>query len=187
MSASDLYVGFNGQTETQQDDELRALLELIKEEKVSRYLEIGLYRGTTFHAVAEVLPPDSNLVGIDLPGDVEDGPYQIDLACSSIRNSLDQKPVVIWGNSHNKDTKAAARSWGPYDMVFIDGDHTYDGTWQDWYDYGINCRIVVFHDIVSRHWSQGCAKVWRELKTQYRHREIVGVCPDMGIGVLWRY
>lgn len=66
------------------------------------------------------------------------------------------------------------------DILFIDGDHSAEGTAQDFNDYKSLVRpggLVAFHDIVDtpEHRSQGCfvAEFWNQLKTQYEHVEYI--------------
>jgi len=91
---------------------------------------------------------------------------------------------VYKGNSTSADAVAWAKENGPYDFVFIDGDHTYDGVLADWRNYGPLGRWVGFHDIKEADHGYGTVQLWEELKDKYPSMEI-GVAGNWnGIGLL---
>jgi hypothetical protein len=55
-----------------------------------------------------------------------------------------------------------------YDVVFIDGDHSYNGIKSDFNNFGKNCKFVSFHDI-NDYFCQGVVEFWKELKTTYQN------------------
>ena len=63
------------------------------------------------------------------------------------------------------------RQHGPYDLVFIDGDHSPAGVRADWQNYGPMARLVAFHDIDAEHGKltparladYGVHQLWTEL------------------------
>lgn len=75
-----------------------------------------------------------------------------------------------------------------YDLVFIDGDHTYEGVRRDWENYGPMGKCVAFHDIAD--WrvdypKWGPAKLYKELKDQFANTiELVTTTDGCGIGVI---
>lgn len=82
---------------------------------------------------------------------------------------------------------------GRYDLIFVDGDHTYDGVSRDFAAYSPLLRpggIIAFHDIVDSdvHRQRRCevARFWNEIKYNGPHLELVTEPYDyMGIGVMW--
>lgn len=50
-----------------------------------------------------------------------------------------------------------------YDLVIIDGDHTYDAVKADYAAYGPLGRIVMFHDIAGLRDCEGVARLWEEI------------------------
>ncbi len=76
-------------------------------------------------------------------------------------------------------------------LLFIDGDHTYEGVKKDFDMYSPLVKkggIVAFHDIVQvSDAGVEVARFWNEVKSSYQHREIIED-PQQGwggIGVLY--
>jgi hypothetical protein len=71
--------------------------------------------------------------------------------------------VPIEGDSGDGRIVELVRSYGPYDFIFIDGDHSYDAVRKYWLNYGpmvADGGIVVFHDILP-HVRLPSVEVWR--------------------------
>ena len=66
------------------------------------------------------------------------------------------------GDSKSELSVAWAWQWAPYDLVFIDGDHSYEGVKGDWVRYGPMGRMVAFHDIA--HPDHQVKDLWAEIK-----------------------
>lgn len=87
------------------------------------------------------------------------------------------------GDSHSAEAIKFAEKSAPYDLVFIDGDHTFDGVAADLLNYGPMSRhLIACHDIA--HPTHGVAKMWREIRTAGGMRTDEKVCSSMGIGLL---
>ena len=96
---------------------------------------------------------------------------------------------MLQGGSQDREIVEQARALGPYDFVFIDADHTYNGVRSDWDNYRPMVAaggVVAFHDIVSRP-EYGVHQLWQEIKAEHPTVEIVeGSRPDYcGIGVVY--
>src|SRR5690606_19990704 len=138
---------------------------------VNSYLEIGSRDGDTFHAVMTALPKGSKGGAVDLPGDVW-GSRKSKARLRGAVEGLRQRGYdvfAIFGDSRNANTIAQVVKRGPYDAVFIDGDHRYEGVKADWENYGPLGRIVAFHDIAGGGYTarQGAVEIevdrlWRE-------------------------
>ncbi|WLB14820.1 class I SAM-dependent methyltransferase (plasmid) [Bradyrhizobium elkanii] len=184
-------------TEMLQDEqEIAAFADLMKAEGVVSYLEIGSKFGGSLRRVGEVLPPGSVVVSVDLPKGTKAW-AQSEPSLKSVMADLKAKwcdTHLIWGNSTDQSVIDQVNALGPFDCVFIDGDHRLPGLTRDWINYGPLGRMVAFHDISWRRapdWVGTRIDVpefWSVLKADYRHQEFK-FCPtgkNNGIGVLWR-
>jgi predicted O-methyltransferase YrrM len=187
----------SGHGSRQQPDELCDFIDLLKAENVRSYLEIGACHGDTFHAVMSALPKNSKGVAVDLPESAAWGKPNSRAALEAAIDDLIEKGYkadAVWGDSASDEVKQTVFLNQPYDAVFIDGDHRYDGVKADWLAYGPLARIVAFHDIdgdgqatKNGQMRVEVPRLWREIKGDYRHScEIIGAKRGMGIGVLWR-
>jgi predicted O-methyltransferase YrrM len=156
------------------------------------YLEIGCSFGWSMFLLAEVMLPKAKIRGIDLG-------YIDEVTASSHSHGYDTKPKleekvqvlrergfdveIFYGDSHSLEAIQWARKNGPYQLVMIDGDHSYEGVRADWENYGHLGECVAFHDIA--HKELGVIKLWQELSSDYNGRSAEFVCP-MGIGVINR-
>jgi hypothetical protein len=184
-------IGFSGVRTLQYLPELEEFKALLASEGVRSYLEVGAHHGDTMHDIGLALPHGSRLVGVDLPGATAGGYTNSGRALKRAAGDLTahgRPSHAVLGNSHDKAVIAQAAALGPYDAVFIDGDHTLEGAEADWQAYGPLGRIVAFHDIMRLQSRKACAvhKIWARLKSEYRHVEISCHPTKRGIGVLWR-
>jgi hypothetical protein len=97
---------------------------------------------------------------------------------------------LIRGDSHSVEIQNEIRRRGPYDAVFIDGDHTYAGVKLDWeFARSLNPKIICFHDHTTTdyHTRCGCAvdRLWSEIRAAGYHttEKVVG-CGWGGIGLV---
>lgn len=80
----------------------------------------------------------------------------------------------VIGDSKLKSTIDKAYIGETYDFIFIDGDHSYQGVWRDFFNYRPLLSAggcIAFHDIVDTHTTrsagQGVFTFWGELKARY--------------------
>ena len=173
--------GFSGSVWPQYQEEIQPFIGLLKGHDVKSYLEIGCRHGDTFHAVGSALPKGSLLVAVDLPAGAR---YENALRCAaSDLKKQGQKVVIIIGNSHSDEIVKSVSKHAPFDAVFIDGDHSFDGVRADWRNYGPMGNLVAFHDISKTESDQGMS-LFNELKQQYKHLEFA-FYDTGGIGVIW--
>lgn len=135
------------QTIFQDPYELAMLSYWIENKKVKTYLEIGVASGGLMHYFINALKLEA---------------YGIDTV---IQPTLMVDPKLVYvGDSGASETVKWAKDNGPYDMVFIDGDHLYEGVKKDWKLYGsMATKIVVFHDIFQSIWL-GPRQVWNQIE-----------------------
>lgn len=177
--------------------EFSEFINVMKAEGIKSYLEIGSKHGGTLWAMTtEVLPIGGLAVSVDLPhGDTSFKESQPHLeACVSELNRRGYHSCLFIGDSTDPKIIDGVSSLAPFDLVFIDANHTEPYVRQDWKNYGKFGRIVAFHDIgwiprpePSKKMPIEVPKVWAELKEQFPHHlEIKNCLRDNGIGILWR-
>lgn len=95
-------------------------------------------------------------------------------------DTLEGEKHLIIGDSHSVPIIERARRLGPYDVVFIDGDHSHKGVLMDWLAYGQMGKMIAFHDVKE---CPGVVALWKDLKRHYHTEELM---IQHGIGILYR-
>lgn len=179
----------------QSEWELQRLLKLVEGKR--SVLEIGSSFGGTLRRIASVMPRGSKIVSVDLDCDTTpvflNPQASLKEACRQI-GMLGGNVELFIGDSHAASTIAAVKSHAPFDVCFIDGDHSYEGVKQDWENYGPMAKVVAFHDIADvvvpeKDDDLGCRRFWKDLKAEgkYRIEEYLSPEPPVfGIGVVFR-
>lgn len=172
----------------QDDDEFRELMNLARVERVRSYLEIGAKWGGSVWRMSYALPGKSRIAIVDLPK--PDTETHLKECAAQLENRSFEVHLIL-GDSIAPKTIEAVRALAPFDLCFIDGDHTEPYVRGDWENYGSLARIVAFHDVTFDGPTPGkrpvdCRNVWNDVKRNYRHREIKHHPTHFGIGVLWR-
>ena len=123
-----------------------------------RLAEIGVWEGGTTRALRRVMSPDGVLIAIDpFPPGRLGVSYQRPIARGEVKRVRNGQ--VVWiretGVSAARDPRVAS---APFDFVFIDGDHSYEGLRGDWDEWSpLASDIVVLHDVIG-HPDQGSVR-----------------------------
>lgn len=177
---------------SQRDWELRRFLDLLSEEGVRTYVELGAKQGGTFWAVGKTLGRGATCVAVDIVGGPFGGSTGAHARLLDVAFNLRGAGVaadVVAADSQQQRTceavlrilreKAGSRAAGPpIDALLIDADHTYSGCSRDLALWGPHARIIALHDIDNangpdevRH-SKGarglpveCGLVWSDVLT----------------------
>lgn len=174
--------------------EFDLFLRFIVQSKVKSYLEIGSKNGGSLWRISHVLPKGSRVVSVDLPhGDTSFKESEPHLkACVDALVDKGYDAYLILGDSTKENVVAEVTKLAPFDLIFIDANHTEKYVRTDWKNYGQLGKIIAFHDIGwiarptnSKKMPIEVPIVWNELKKQHRHFEIRNCPRDNGIGVLW--
>lgn len=176
--------------------ELVPLLGMVAELRPEVVLEIGTCRGGTLRCWAELASEAATLISMDLPGGTFGGGYrEEDVPRFESWLKMGQSLICLRQDSHDPATLDAVKeSLGGrhIDLLFIDGDHTYEGVKADFEMYSPLVRpagLIVFHDIVISPPHPDCRvyEFWGEVKARYRSIELVdrdGFDVWGGLGIL---
>ena len=177
-------------------EEISGFRQLLSDENVRSYLEIGSFSGGSIEFLASVFPKGSRIVSVDKPWKNTKA-SKLRLVLKKL-NQMGYDTHLFAGDSADPKIIDPIHKLGPFDAVFIDGDHRLQYVKSDWNNYGVLGRIVGFHDI-ARDLPDGSyglcqvASFWQDLKKNYRHVEFIsnktrmGVTVPFGIGVLWNH
>ena len=163
-------------------NEIQKFIEMVLKYKPLVVLEIGTARGGTFFLLTKFSSPKAHLISLDLPGGQFGGGYSRWVGYFFKSFALDtQKISIIRADSHidstlNKIKKILKSKL--IDLLFIDGDHSYEGVKKDFEMYSPLVKkggIIAFHDIVVHPPETNCDvnKFWNEIKHHYKYKEFV--------------
>ena len=175
--------------------EVHKLIEFLKGRPMKNVVEIGTAAGGTFYVLCQVAPNDAQIISIDLPGGPFGGGYEIDdLRLFKRYGKLGQTLFFMREDSQTEDTKKMLMKHldnKEIDVLFIDGDHSYEGVKKDFELYEplvAKGGVIIFHDICKHATAPECQvdKFWNEIKDKYESKELID--PNEtdwgGIGIL---
>jgi predicted O-methyltransferase YrrM len=189
----------------QNEYELASVLSTLAPRRPRIILEIGTGRGGTLFAWSQIAADDALLISVDLPGAPKYARLRAadrDVLASFARRS--QRVEWVLGDSHADETvrRVGRRLQGrAVDLLFIDGDHGYEGVRDDYRRYAPlvgDGGVVALHDIcvAKEHWPEArtqsgdrpdVERLWRELCASEHTSQIVdpnGACrPNRPAGV----
>ena len=163
----------------------------LRERSPSVVCEIGTYSGGHFYMLSRSLPTVTTLIGVDLR--VRNKSFLRRLAPPGMDIHL------IDGDSRStavRDAVESAAGGRRIDVLFIDGDHSYDGVRGDFLNYRDLVKeggVIAFHDIVEDHgtrygrntvsWTGDVPVFWRRLKPHAQAFEFVADPEQDGYGI----
>jgi cephalosporin hydroxylase len=174
-------------------EEFLQAIELVAAQSPQTVLEIGTARGGTLFLLGRVAAESAHLVTVDLKGAAFGGGYpRTHLRFIQGLKRPRQRLTAIRGNSHAAETIVAVKqalAGRKVDVLFLDGDHTFEGVNSDFENYSLlvkNGGLILFHDIVpGAPEAVGSVPVfWKEVKKSHDEvEEIVESWEQGGYGI----
>lgn len=178
---------------TQHAEEILPFIAMARAEKPRFACEIGTQRGGNNFLLSWSIPEIEHMIGLDLF-------IQNRVQLRHFRRK-GLKLSLIDGSSHNEHTVARVNSildGAQLDLLFIDGDHRYEGVLTDFHLFRRLVRdggLIAFHDIQpdgrdqgeNRAYSGGVPDLWRHVRRQYPSWEFImdrSTQRGRGIGVI---
>jgi cephalosporin hydroxylase len=132
----------------QKRSEILRLTELVRELRPATVCEIGAAGGGTAFLFAHAAEAEATIVSVDLVFE------RARRRAVRLFARANQRLVCVQGDSHDVCTSAAVRAalkGRPLDLLYLDGDHGFEGVAADFRAYTPLVRaggLVVFHDII---------------------------------------
>jgi predicted O-methyltransferase YrrM len=181
----------------QKESEILRLIEVVRTIEPSRICEIGAAGGGTTLLLARAATRDATIVTIDL------GFTNVTEAAVHHFVGSQQKMFCLTRDSHHSETVAEVTKCvegSELDVLYLDGDHSYEGIQADFKLYNPLVRrggLIVFHDIVPDYKTRfgitttsdvgGVPQFWEEIKAAGATVEEIIDDPEQdgyGIGIL---
>lgn len=175
----------------QLEDEILPFLDFAKKRHPKVVCEIGTAEGGTNFLLSNAIKSVQHIIGLDLC--VQNKTKLKYFSSPKLRQSY------FDGNSHSRDISEKVEQVlnGEFiDLLFIDGDHTYDGVSRDfecYRPYISHGGLVVFHDIIpdfrsskgveTNRWAGDVPVFWKQIKTQFMYKEFVRNYDQDGLGI----
>lgn len=175
----------------QKTSEILAFAEFARSYTPRVFCEVGTYQSGTHFFLTHALPSVSTTIAIDL------------LIRNKEKLKLLQKPgqvsVLLEASSRYRTTSRkieALLAGQPIDLLFIDGDHSYEGVRDDFLAFRGLVReggLIAFHDICEDYetrygrktgqYAGGVPRFWRKLREGFDYREFVDIPEQDGFGI----
>ena len=169
----------------------RYLAEHCQRNKVARYLEIGTREGDSLRVVLESAPPYlcevwvADLWGSDYGGSGRGSHAHIDELLDDF--NFDGRRVFLDGDSRNTIPALMPEKAEAFDLVLVDGDHSYEGGMADLENTWPLVKpggCVVFHDIT--HPAHTDLRQCFDAFVAKHRLQSKTITDDYGLGVAWK-
>lgn len=147
------------------------------QDKIKTAIEIGVAKGRSSYVICALLSrknPDLSYTLVDICDQLD--------SFSEFQEIL--PPLVKEVPSTSEECKGKK-----YDFVFIDADHSYDGSMKDYLNIGQYARIITcFYDIYAHEYdvyNGGIVQTWKEVQelTKEKQHIIFSSYPDQWMGI----
>ncbi len=180
----------------QHPEEIGAVCELARSLRPKIILEIGTSQGGTLYLFSRLVQPGGTVISIDKPGEPSSVRPVMRAIFRTFGKMFGTQVITLDRDSHVSNTHAEIErvlAGRKIDLLFIDGDHSYEGVKQDFHTYRQWVSpngLIAMHDIAhsDRHPTIQVPRFWRELTAQKLEVESIvavqGAVSSPGIGVV---
>lgn len=177
--------------------EFTELLDLYEDFRPRHVLEIGSFMGGSLYQWMVHSQDKARIVAIDLPGGVGGRPQYIQQdRWKAWAQVLGVDFHLLMGDSEDPRIVDKAEELGPYDWIFVDGDHSYGHVIADYMHYWrllSEPGIMIFHDIADNP-DVGASQFWDEMEERYERGEGERLTTMIsspgqkwrGLGLIWK-
>lgn len=153
----------------QRPEQLASYLISLADKKIGSYLEVGIGNGATLlftTAFLKTIDPENFRFSLGLDPNIKKGWERMWLYLP-IKTAPYTSDDII----------------DNFDLILIDGDHSYEGVMRDWNNLKDKGKHIAFHDI-DANVLPDVKKAWKEVSEGKKIQEFVGPPGVMGIGMI---